>query len=245
VTAGKVEHLAALFTRTWQRPPSHEELQGLVDDYIREEVAYREGLSLKLDQDDTMIRRRIRQKLDFFAEDLANQIEPTEEQLAQFLAENQDAYRVDARCSFRQLFFDPARHGNELTDEIVTLRDKLQADRSRDTSELGDATLLEHAYGDVASRDVAQIFGESFAAAIRELEPETWHGPIRSSYGLHLVCVDERRAGRARSLDEVRDAVRRDWEHRQRKVLVEEFYRGLQQKYDISIEWPAAATKEP
>ena len=100
VSAGKIEHLTALFARTWQRPPTRQELEGLINDYVREEAAYRRGMAMGLDQDDTIIRRRIRQKLDFIADDLASLAEPTEEELAAYLAEHPEDFRVDPSITF-------------------------------------------------------------------------------------------------------------------------------------------------
>jgi hypothetical protein len=143
VPAGKVEHLAALFTRTWQRPPTRGELEGLVGDYIREEVADREGVSIGLDRNDTIIRRRIRQKLDFVAQDVAEQLQPTDEQLRQYLKEHETDYRVAPLISFRQVFFDPAKQGDDLDEMVGDLARRLQEDASVDAAEQGDRTLLE------------------------------------------------------------------------------------------------------
>ena len=93
VSGGKIEHLAALFTRTWQRPPSRTELEGLVNDFIREEAAYREGTEIGLDRNDTIIRRRIRQKLEFLTKDIADQQEPSDEELQTYLDEHADKFR--------------------------------------------------------------------------------------------------------------------------------------------------------
>ncbi len=246
VSAGKVEHLAAIFSKTWQRPPTRQELEGLVDDYVREEVAYREGLKFGLDQDDTIIRRRIRQKLDFFAEDLASLNEPTEAQLVDFLAAHPDAYRSDTQLSFRQIFFDPARRGGDsekadLEKEISALIATLTPEPSQTTAQLGDQTLLEFQYQDISLREAASVFGETFAAEIAQLPLQRWAGPTRSAYGWHAVIVDARTPGRLPPLEEVRDSVRRDWERQQRADLAEKFYQGLLDKYQISIDWPTAA----
>ncbi len=99
VSAGKVEHLAALFARTWQRPPTRVELVGLIDDFTREEAAYREGLAVGLDRDDTIIRRRIRQKLEFIAEDIISEVEPSDEELGAYLAQHAEAFRIDPRLT--------------------------------------------------------------------------------------------------------------------------------------------------
>src|SRR5664279_5358246 len=69
VTQRQLESVVVGFSRTWMRPPTQEEMQGLVDDYIREEVFYREAKAMGLDQDDIIVRRRMRQKLEFLSED--------------------------------------------------------------------------------------------------------------------------------------------------------------------------------
>jgi hypothetical protein len=245
VSAGKIEHLASLFSRTWQRPPSRVELEGLIDDYVREEIAYREGMKMGLDEDDTIIRRRIRQKLDFIADDLGSQIEPTEEQLTTFLNENPDIYRIDPRITFRQVFLDPDRHASDLPESVAKLLDTLKSDPTADADQLGDQTLLEYQNEDRSKREVASNFGPQFAEEIVKLPLQQWQGPIRSAYGVHAVYISERTDGRFPPLDEVRELVHRDWEQKHRKDLVESFYQELMKKYEIAIEWPDSVAEEP
>ena len=245
VSAGKIEHLASLFTRTWQRPPTRVELEGLIDDYVREEIAYREGMKMGLDEDDTIIRRRIRQKLDFIADDLGSQIEPTEEQLTTFLNENPDIYRIDPRMTFQQVFLDPDRHAVDLQESMAKLLNTLQSDPTAAADQLGDQTLLEYQNTDRTKRDVASTFGPRFAEEIVKLPLQQWHGPIRSSYGVHAVYITERTEGRLPTLNDVRDLVRRDWEQKHRKDLIESFYQGLMKKYEVAIEWPDPVAEEP
>lgn len=245
VSAGKIEHLVSLFSRTWQRPPTRVELEGLIDDYVREEIAYREGMKIGLDEDDTIIRRRIRQKLDFIADDLGSQIEPTEEQLTTFLNENPDIYRVDPRITFQQVFLDPDRHAVDLQESMAKLLNTLQSDPTAAADQLGDQTLLEYQNTDRTKRDVASNFGLRFAEEIVKLPLQQWHGPIRSSYGVHAVYITERTEGRLPTLNDVRDLVRRDWEQKHRKDLIESFYQGLMKKYEVAIEWPDPVAEEP
>jgi hypothetical protein len=245
VSSGKIEHLASLFTRTWQRPPTRVELEGLIDDYVREEIAYREGMKMGLDEDDTIIRRRIRQKLDFIADDLGSQIEPTEEQLKTFLNENPDTYRIDPRISFRQVFLDPERHTLDLKESVAKLMDTLKSDPMANSEQLGDQTLLEYQNVDRSTREVASNFGPQFAEEIVKLPPQQWHGPIRSAYGVHAVYISERTDGRSPPLNEVRDLVHRDWEQKHRRDLVESFYQELMKKYKVAIEWPDLTAEEP
>ena len=159
VSAGKIEHLAALFARTWQRPPTRGELEGLINDHVREEVAYREGKAVGLDRDDTIIRRRIRQKLEFVANDLAAQVEPSEKELRSYLASHIDAFRVDPRLTLRQVYLNPDQRGESVETDARDLLTGLNSDPSLDATALGDRILLEHRYADTGLRDIAGLFG--------------------------------------------------------------------------------------
>jgi len=249
IPAGQVEHLAARFARTWRRPPTAEELQGLVDDYVREEVAVREGLAMGLDTDDTIIRRRIRQKLDFIASDVSDQVAPTPEELAGYLAAHPDDFRIPPRYTFLQVFFDPSRHAGTAMDDARTLLEQLRRTPNVDLQQIGDPTLLDPAYEDLSPQEIAQVFGEEFARALEALEwpsPDEmpaasgrWTGPIASGSGLHLIRPDRRVPDRVPQLDEIRDTVRREWEYAQRNEVKDRFYEDLLERYDVTVEWPS------
>ena len=191
-----------------------------------------------LDRNDTIIRRRIRQKLDFVADDFASQLEPTDEELQAYLTSHLDDFRMDARVTFQQVFFDPSRHGDDLKETINDLVAKLRDDVSVNAWEQGDRTLLEFRYENVSQREVANTFGAQFATALVGVEPGGWQGPLESAFGLHAVLVETLESGKSPDLDTVRESVRRDWTHARRQELSEQFYQGLLQKYAISIEWP-------
>lgn len=240
VSAGKVEHLAAIFSRTWQRPPTRSELDGLIDDYVREEVAYREGKRLGLDQDDTIIRRRIRQKLDFVAEDLANEIEPSNEELAAYFNSHREEYRIDPKLSFRHVFFNPELHPDSLERDAAEVLAALRSDPQLAAEELGDRTLLEYRFEGLSKTEIANLLGGEFASAAVALEPRMWHGPVLSAYGHHLVYVEDREPGRLPEFDAVRQNVLLEWQHQHRQQLTEDFYQGLLKKYSIVVDWPQA-----
>lgn len=150
VTVGHVEHLAAGFAKTWQRPPTDAELKGLVDDWVREEIATREAIALGLDRDDTVIRRRLRQKLDFVSEDIAAQTEPTDADLNAYLKAHPESFRVEPRFTFRQVYLNPAKHGDTLArDAAQVLAQLQQAGGMADVSALGDSLLLENQFAAV------------------------------------------------------------------------------------------------
>ena len=240
VSAGKIEHLAAIFSRTWQRPPTQVELQGLIDDYVREEVAYREGQRLGLDQDDTIIRRRIRQKLDFVAEDLANEIEPSNEELAAYFDEHREEYRVDPNLSFRHVYFNSELRPDSLEQDAAEVLAALRSDPQMAAEELGDRTLLDYRFDRISQTEIANLLGGEFASAVVALEPGMWHGPLPSAYGYHLVYVEDRQSGRLPELEAVRQQVYQEWQHQHRQELTEDFYQSLLKKYSIVVDWPQA-----
>jgi len=241
VSQGRIENLAALFAKTWQRPPTAAELRGLVDDYVLEEALYREGVALGVDRNDTIIRRRVRQKMEFVVNDIAELAEPTGEQLADWLAERQESYTQPARYRFRQLFLSPDRRGDSLQADAEKLLVRLRAaDVGFDPRPLGDVSLLEHAYPDVSAEVVVRSFGQDFAERLAEAPVGEWTGPIESSFGLHLVFVDASTPGAPPDLDDVRADVVRDWSYAQRDATSRRYYEELLSRYDVLIEWPEA-----
>ncbi len=239
VTQGRIASLAEGFARTWQRPPTQDELDGLVRDYLREEVAYREALALGLDRDDTIIRRRLRQKLEFVADDLAAQAEPTDDELLAYLNAHPDAFRIEGRLTFSHVYLDPDRHGDRLADEAAKLLTALdRAGPAADIAGLGDATMLERTFEDVTPGDIATQLGDAFAAKLGGLPVGRWQGPIESAYGAHLVIVRDRTEGRLPALDEARDAVRREWANARRLEITEAYYRKLLEGYKVTTESP-------
>lgn len=237
VTRGQIEQLATGFAKTWQRPPTPAELAGLVHDRVREEVYCREALALGLDQEDTVIRRRLRQKMEFVSDDIAALIEPTEAELEEYLRTHPDSFRVEPRFTFRQVYFDPQKHGEKLADDVAQLLAQLnQAGDGFDASALGDSLLLEPQFAGLPASEVAKQFGEAFALELERLEPGRWRGPVESGYGVHLVFVSERTEASLPTLAEVRDAVRREWDNARRLAANEAFYQELLGHYRVTIE---------
>jgi hypothetical protein len=239
VTQSKIENLAATFARIWQRPPTNWELDGLIQDYIREEVLYREALALGLDRDDTVIRRRLRQKMEFVSEDFAAQAEPSDEELLTYLESHPEAFTIEPRFTFRQVYLDPQRRGANLARDVDRLLAELQqAGDNGDPATLGDAFLLAHEFESISATDVKKVFGDTFVVGLSALTSGQWQGPVPSGYGVHLVYVSERAEGRIPELADVRDAVRREWANARRLESGEKFYETLLQRYTVTIERP-------
>jgi parvulin-like peptidyl-prolyl isomerase len=236
VTPGRVENLRALFEKTWRRPPRGEELQGLVEDYVLEEALYREGLALGLDQDDSVVRRRMRQKLEFVAEDLLDRVEPTEADLRAWFEAHPDAYARPARLTFRQVLVSSEREDTQADAQAFLT--ELRAG-TVDPATAGDGVLLARAFADAEADVVARTFDEAFVTGLAAAPIGEWTGPLASPYGLHLVLVSERVPGELPVLEDVGDQVERDWLYARRQEAEERFHREVLERYRISIEWPA------
>jgi hypothetical protein len=239
VTPGKVEQLVTGFSRTWHRPPTQLELDGLFDDYIREEVLYREALAMGLDKDDTIVRRRMRQKLEFLTEEASTTVLPTDRDLQSWLDQHPDKFRVESAIAFSQVYFNTSRRGESASVAAAKAYARLnRAGKNIAPEELGDPTMLPHELPPSRVDEVASVFGKEFAQQIAQLEPGHWVGPVQSSYGWHLVYVSERTEGRSRPLSEVREGVQREWLEARRKEIVDATYSKLREKYAIVVEGP-------
>jgi parvulin-like peptidyl-prolyl cis-trans isomerase-like protein len=245
VSASHVATLANRFARTWRRPPTEQELQGLVEDYIRDEIFYREGRAAGLDRDDVVIRRRVRQKMEFLAEDMAA-AEPSDEELAAYLAANPERFRTEDRLTFRQIFLSATRRGSALDGDAREIAKTLTGTNApADSAAIGDPFLLGEEFREMSQGDVARMFGEGFAKQLSAVKPGRWQGPIPSSFGAHFVFVDERAKGSLPSLDTVRDAVQREWLNARRIDAEEKLYRTLRDRYQIMVETPPKTPPKP
>ncbi len=246
VSRGKIEQLATGFAKIWQRPPTERELKGLIDDWVREELAVREATAMGLDRDDTVVRRRLRQKLEFLSDDAAAQVAPDADVLKAYLAANPGKFQSDSRYTFRQIYLNPERHPDDLPKKVDALKEVLkQSESASDFDRLGDPSLLEPRFEGISVRDLSNQFGPDFAAVLTKVTPGQWEGPLRSSFGLHFVRVENRSEGRLPELAEVEDAVRREWENSRRIEALNAFYAELLQRYPVKIESAPAEVAEP
>ena len=239
VTPGVVDHLAAGFSRTWQRPPSDIELKGLVDEHVKEEIAAREAMAMGMDRDDIVIKRRLRQKLEFLLVDDAGAAPPTDAELKAWLNRHPESFRVEPTLAFRQVLLRPDRRGASMTADATKLLARLHASGPDvATRDLGDASMLPAETPLQPLRDVANSFGQDFADALMKLVPGQWSGPVESSFGLHLVLVRQRTEGAAADLATVRPLVEREVLAERRKAEMQALYERLLAKYSVSIERP-------
>ena len=237
ITRGDIDALQANFARTWQRPPTDDELQGLIEDKVREEIAYREAVAMGLDQGDSVIRRRLRMKMELIVEDVAGLSPPSDADLEAYLAENRESFRQQPQLSFMQVYLNSDKRGDRVEDDARKILARLSAAGSdADPESYSDPNMLPKELPLYYIKDIGRLFGVDFSGQILEVKPGEWTGPVWSSYGLHLVYVRERIEGRDPELHEVRKEVEREWSAKRRREFKEETYKKLRELYTVTIE---------
>lgn len=236
ITEGHVERLLEGFRMTWNRPPTEDEFRGLMEEFLKEEVLYREALGMGLDQDDQIIRRRLRQKLEFMTADFIGTVEPTDEELQTYLDEHADRYRSDGRLRFVQVFIGSGGSDVEARAQAVLAR--LQADPDQDIGPLTDPFLHPLAYPDISERELRSVYGPDFTELMMQQPVGTWSGPLASPFGLHLVRIDTRVEGDAPALQAARAEVYRDLMFERTQEAEQAYFDGLLEQYTVTVEWP-------
>jgi hypothetical protein len=180
--------------------------------------------------------------MEFISEGVADAAEPTDAELQAYLDRHPGKFALPAQLSFRQVYFSPDRRGEAARRDAERLLAELQAGRGpADLAEAGDPTLLPPGMEAATPQDIAGAFGEEFAAQVEEAPEGQWTGPLQSGYGLHLVRVEARTAGKASTLAGIRPIVERELMSERRRELNAAFLDGLRRKYDVRVEGPAAA----
>jgi hypothetical protein len=242
VTEARVDALAASFATVWTRPPTLEEIKGLVDDHIAEEIYYREAIAMGLDRDDTVIRRRLRQKMEFISADAAAAAEPTDAELQAYLAAHPEKFLEPAELTFVQVYFSTEKRGDQARRSAEQLLAELQAGRGPAiVAEAGDPTLLPGDMQSASPQVITNAFGSDFTAQILKAPVGPWTGPLQSGFGLHLVRVDDRKAEAIPAFEQIRPLVLREWQSERRTQSNKAFLDSLRAKYDIRIEGPVGA----
>ena len=240
VSAGEIEWMRSSWQQRWNRPPTEEEFDGLIQRYIRESVLYREALTMGLNQHDMVIRRRLAQKLEYLAKDLVALTPPTEEELQAYFATHQERYQQPDLYTFTQVYIDPDKRGDATLRDAEEIKATLIAagDAIEDAGALGDGLMLQNYYPENDPSDIQRNFGSGFTESLLELSPDQWHGPVLSGYGVHLVYVSHINEAPMPVFAELRERVTEDWKLDRGEELNEKFYANLRDQYTVVIELP-------
>lgn len=235
ISAAEVDWLRETWSRQWSRQPDEQELRGLVSAHLKEKLLEREARELGLELDDTVVRRRLAQKMEFLVNDAATLADPNEEELRRLYDESRGLYLTPARISFTQIPF---------RDRAAALQG-LEELKLRDAAELGDPSLLARDYQRVDAQAVSGLFGPEFASALFALEPGPWRGPLVSPYGTHLVRISEQRAARQQPFAAVREQVESEWRRIRQEQARERYFARLLEKYDLVMDEGVASLLGP
>jgi len=238
VDANRINGFVAQWSSRWNRPPTKEELDGLVNSYVREEILYRQAVAMGLDEDDPVTRRRMAQRLEFLTSDLALVVEPEEAELERYFQDNIDQFRAPNLISFIQVYFDPDARGDSTLDDANEALEALKTAGVPDPGSLqaGDSFMLPGYFASATELEVRKRLGGGFTESLIELEPGVWHGPVLSGFGVHLVYVFEKLQAPTPDLADVRPQVLEGWQREQMDTFNKKFYEGLKDRYTVIVE---------
>ncbi len=232
-----LEQLAMLFQAQWRREPTTEEFRLLVEQKVQSEVLYREGLALGLDKNDEIVKRRMAQKMQFLAEDVAAAREPTTGELKAWYAKNTAKFAMPKRVSFRHLYFSPDRRGTNAREDAAKLLAQLagQPEAVKLPESAADPFMFQEYYRDRATDYLGKEFGPQFALAVEKLPTGSWQGPVESGFGWHLVFVDTAIPGRVPDFEEIEPDVKTAWLSEQKALAWDKAYQEMRAKYTVLL----------
>ncbi len=252
VSAGEIEWMKTSWQKRWNRLPTDAEFDGLIQQYIKETVLYREALTMGLNKHDQVIRRRLAQKLEFLAKDLVALTPPTEEELQAYFDTHLQFYMQPVLYTFTQVFFDPDKREDATLGDAEKTKVTLitQGDDIANAGALGDDLMLQNYYPEKEMVEIQKQFGSGFTETLITLSPGQWHGPVLSGYGVHLVYISNIIEPPPPVFADVRERVVADWTMEKSEELNEKFYASLRDQYTIVIEElieddKVAAVQEP
>jgi len=237
ITQANLDRLATLWLKRMGRPPSAQEREQQLEHYIREQVLYREAMTMGLDQDDVIVSRRLAQKMEYLFNDLSFIPEPSETELVTFLSEHASQFTLPATITFSQIFLDPRERNQEINKDAEQLLEQLKETKTIvDTINLGDRSLLPYKFTEERQNEINSMFGAAFTNQVFSLPISSWQGPVASEYGLHLIYITARTENRLPSLAEIRERVASEWRSTKQHEANEIFYQSLYQRYEIILD---------
>ena len=236
VSQADVDRLVATWQRRWNRPPTPSELNNLVESYIREEILYREAVAMGLEKDDSVVRRRMAQKIEFLFKDISTPAKSTDADLQAYLEKYPDKFTSPAHYNFSHIYLSVDKRGDQAMQDAQQLLAKLQSESSQsDPAQYSDLFMFDYHFADITDFEITRIFGESFTKQLSDLEIGTWQGPVDSGYGIHLVKVEKRIEPSLPPLAEIRDKVKTEYIAELQRDANQKFYQSLRERYEVVI----------
>lgn len=237
VTQADVDRLVATWQRRWNRLPTPGELNNLVESYVREEILYREAVAMGLEKDDSVVRRRMAQKVEFLFKDISTPAEPTDADLQAYLEKHPDKFTYPARYNFSHVYLSVDKRGDDAIKVAQQLLSQLQNNPNQsDPTQFSDLFMFDYHFADITDFEITRIFGESFTKQLADLKTGVWQGPVDSGYGIHLVKVEKRIEPSLPSLGEIRDRVKTEYIAELQRDANQKFYQSLRERYEVVVD---------
>ncbi len=238
VSQAEIQSITEQWTRLWNRPPTKEELAGMLRKHVRTRILYKEALAMGLDRDDQVIERRLAQKVELLSRSLVVPQLPSDEVLAAWYAENPEQFRAPDTYTLSQVFFDPDQRGASTREDAVAALATLQslAAMPEDLSGYGDSGVVGNYYAGRSELELGKVFGGGFVNQLVTLEPRRWNGPVLSGYGVHLVYVHEVVKPAPPALADIREQVQEAWMLEQVEERSTAFLDELVERYEVVVE---------
>ena len=246
VDVARIEGFISGWQSRFNRPPTEQELDGMINQFVREDIFYREAVAMGLDEDDAITRRRMAQKIEFLTKDIARLKQPVEGELEQYFEDNKALYRMPDLITFSHVFLDPDVREDATLDDAAALLVELQAvgEPDAETLNAGDRFMLQSYYPAKSELDIRRQLGSGFSDSVMQLAPGRWHGPVLSGYGTHLVYVYALEVAPSPVFEDVREDVFENWQVAQQEAFNEQYFESLKSRYEIVIEEPLGASDE-
>jgi len=231
ITPERIRQIETEFKGVWNRKPSDEEIDNLIKGEVRSEVYYRDALALRLDENDAVVRRRLRQKMEFLTDTGVYLQQPSESELASYFNANEQNYRIEPRLAFEQIYLGKSPP----KDLVVQTLASLSQDQAINSATIGQSTLLPAQLKLSQPGAIDSVFGKGFYHQIAELTAGEWAGPVTSVYGSHLVRTLDGQPGRIPTLEEIRDSVVNEWKTAKALENREQDYIKRRNRYTVEI----------
>ena len=235
VTAEEMERQALIFAGENRRQPTDEDLKALLFAHVEEQALMREAERIGLGEDDTIIRRRLAQKMRFIIEDVEAPALPAEAELKSWFEANMDKFVSAETRSFSHVYLSPEEHGDNLNAAAQNILSKLE-NENEDWNALGDPFMLKRGFKSLNALELTRLFGPTFSKGLFELEGNKWQGPIESAFGLHLIRIDNIADKITPSFEDVRDDVETAWQEDARRSANQAALKELIQKYKVDVQ---------
>jgi peptidyl-prolyl cis-trans isomerase C len=238
VSSNDIQSLTGQWAKTRNRPPTEDELAGMIADHARTQILYREAVAMGLDDGDLVIQRRLAQKVEFLARGLVTPADPPDETLIAWYAANAERFKQPDRYSITQIYFDPSKRQQATLEDANEVLEGLKelAKPPLDYSGYGDRIMLKNHYQNNSEQQLENLFGSAFVDSVVTLQPETWSGPIISGYGAHLVMVDAVMIAPQPAFADIKEKISEQWMAEQIAERSERFIENLLSRYDIVVE---------